>query len=249
MSKADGTYEVTTHPLLAKLGGGSSNLADFDNDGDMDILFFDHVVDYLWMETVSAHVYENRSENGVAKFVEHKDIFNSPKNIYGHFTNSVAFIDLNGDGLMDFMWGGGKWAHDENGGTWDVNGGDVVPGFAYNKGNFNFEIEADIWLGEKFETWSFYKNRIADYDGDGDMDIFVADGGLDVWTDGGAPGAKDAMLWNVDGKFFVDRGNENTWGFNGFTHQMDTADVNNDGHPDLVVGYGTTQYTIDHCVD
>lgn len=243
MSKADGTYEITTHPLLAKLGGGRSDLVDIDNDGDMDILYNDNIVNGLWQENVVFNVYENRSENGVAKYVEYKDILGSPKNIYGEFVNSVAIIDLNGDGLLDFMWGGGRWDGDD----WVYE--TITPGFAYNKGNFRFEQATDIWLGEEFKTWSFYKNRIADYDGDGDMDIYVADGGYDgAWTETGAPGAKDAMLWNVDGRFFVDRGSEATWGFNGFSHQADIADINNDGHMDIVVGNGKTPYVTDYCV-
>ena len=245
MSKADGTYEITTHPLLAKLSGGRSDLVDIDNDGDMDILFNDNIYNDRWQHNIVFNIYENRSENGVAKWVEHADIFDSPTNTHGEFVNSVAFIDLNGDGLKDFMWGGAKWDGDVN---YFANA-TITPGFAYNKGNFKFEKTNDIWLGDEFETWSFYKNRIADFDGDGDMDIYVADGGWDVWDAGYAPGAPDAMLWNVDGKLFVDRGSQDTWGFNGFSHQTDIADVNGDGHMDLVTGYGSTQYTHDYCTE
>ena len=243
MSKADGTYEITTHPLLTKLSGGRVDLVDFNNDGDMDLLYNDNIVNGQWMDKVVFNVYENRSENGVAKFVEHADILGNPVNTHGHFVNSVAVIDLNGDGLMDFMWGGGVW----DGSTNFFANRTITPGFAYNKGNFKFQKTNDIWLGEKLETYTFYMARVADFDSDGDMDIWQGDTGWDVWDAGYAPGAPDAMLWNVNGKFFVDYGTEDTWGFNGFNHQTDIADIDNDGDMDIVSSYGHTQYNNDFC--
>ena len=90
-----------------------------------------------------------------------------------------------------------------------------------------------MWLNEEPRFISMYGAYTADFDGDGDMDVFHPGAGIDKHNFDGEP---DAMLWNVNGKFFVDYGTDSTWGYDGFTHQHDMADVNNDGYMDLILG-------------
>jgi len=90
-----------------------------------------------------------------------------------------------------------------------------------------------MWLNEEAKFISMYGAYTNDFDGDGDIDIFMPGAGLDKH---GFDGEPDAMLWNVNGKFFTDYGTDNTWGFDMFTHQHGMADVDNDGDMDLVTG-------------
>ena len=55
-------------------------------------------------------VFENRSENGVAKFVHHYDVMkNTPVGVgdlYGAFKAAIELVDINGDGKLDAIVGG-----------------------------------------------------------------------------------------------------------------------------------------------
>ena len=55
-------------------------------------------------------VFENLSQNGVAKCVHHYDVFkNTPTGVddlYGAFKAAIEFVDINGDGKHDAIVGG-----------------------------------------------------------------------------------------------------------------------------------------------
>ena len=265
MQAADGTFHVTTHPLLAKLTGHYNKTMDVDGDGDLDILsqrivpeenrgYPNHNFTGRWgIDKQVWYVYENVSVDGAAAYVEHKDVFsfapdmtdpgmlgNGRYNQYGNFVGAIAVLDVNSDGRLDFVYSGAGWDQMEQDGFKALGEGNDTPPsykvgtvFAINDGNFTFSEGKDMWLNEEAKFISMYGAYTNDFDGDGDIDIFMPGAGLDKH---GFDGEPDAMLWNVNGKFFTDYGTDNTWGFDMFTHQHGMADVDNDGDMDLVTG-------------
>ena len=133
MQAADGTFHVTTHPLLATLTRHYNKTIDVDGDGDADILSQRIVpvtnLDYpewatgRWgIDRQVWYVYENVSVNGVAAYVEHVDVFkfapdmtdpgmngHGRYNQYGNFVGAIAVLDVNNDGRLDFTYGGAGW--------------------------------------------------------------------------------------------------------------------------------------------
>ena len=95
---------------------------DVDADDDTDILHQNSVQlvsinnpEYNGRQGIDRQIwfiYENLSENGVLKFRVHKDIFQIADDgtgrfdQYGLFVDDIARIDINGDGLLDFMYSG-----------------------------------------------------------------------------------------------------------------------------------------------
>jgi len=240
MSQPDGTYKVTTHPLLVKLTGGPSHVVDMDNDGDLDVVYYDIVVNGDWNKRIVINVYENRSENGVAKFVAHNDVLGSPVNTHGKFS-VMHFFDLDGDGRKDMFFHGQEWDYNRE----RFSDAKRIPGFAYNRGNFRFEKSADIWLGEPLQAWTIFRGQVADLDGDGDMDMYAPDSGTDQWTSEGTEGGLDKILWNVGGKLFV----ETPFADEGFNHNTDFADVNGDGHLDIITAGNGTKESDARCIE
>ena len=121
----------------------------------------------------------------------------------------------------------------------------VIPGFAYNRGNFRFEKSADIWLGEPLRAWVIFRGQVADLDGDGDMDDYAPDSGTDQWGPEGTEGGVDKILWNVGGKLFV----ESPFGDEAFNHNTDFADVNGDGHLDIITTGNGTKESDERCIE
>ena len=258
---ADGTFHITTHPTLSQLTGGHLEPMDVDGDGDNDLLYQANVpsersdgccVGRWGIDRQQWFVYENLSDNGVLKFREHKDIFvvapdgTGRYDQFGLFVSDVARIDINGDGLLDFMYSGSSWDMEAQDGRTATGTGDDSAGsfevevaVAINNGDFTFrQAGEEVWMGDAPRAiFPFYRVYVEDFDGDGDLDIFSANTGPDKpMPYGDYPGEPSMMLWNMGGKFFVDKGTELTWNNMGFTHQSDVHDIDNDGDLDLILG-------------
>jgi len=79
------------------------------------------------------------------------------------------------------------------------------------------------------------------------MDVYAPDQGTDQWTPGeGTPGGLDKILWNVDGKLFVD---DSHVSFDQFNHNTDIADVNGDGHLDIITSTNGTVESDARCFE
>ena len=239
IQQADGSFEVTSNPLLQTLTDGIYEPADIDGDGDMDIIHANLVPDFggRWggadQDRREWEVFENRSENGVAKFVHHYDVVkNTPAGVgdlYGAFVHFSKMVDINSDGKLDILTGGTRWDHDENGGGF-LN--DTAKMSVYlGNGDFTFTYSKNSWMGNEAEAITVYRAHNADFDGDGDIDFAVATTG---WDAGTFDGEENFMLWNTNGKLFKDTGTNTTHNYMGFTHQSDIADVDNDGDMDIV---------------
>ena len=249
IQQADGSFEVTSNPLLQTLRDGSYMPADIDGDGDMDIihnnLIDDHNADYpdfggRWggadHDRQEWEVFENRSENGVAKYIHQYDVFkNTPTGVgdlYTAWKAAIEFVDINGDGNLDAIIGGARWgAPDESvEGSWFTNPVGRMSVYLGN-GDFTFTYSKDSWFGDEVEAISVYRIHPADFYGDGDVDFAVTTTGEDY---GAFDGEENFMLWNTNGKLFKDTGTSTTHNYMGFTHMSDIADVDNDGDMDIV---------------
>ena len=127
-------------------------------------------------------VYENLSENGVLKFREHKDVFQIADDgtgrfdQYGLFVDDIARVDINGDGLLNFMYSGSGRDMAAQTGRASTSTGDNTAGsyevgvaVAINNGDFTFsEAGEDVWMGDAPMAISpFYRVYVEDFDGDG----------------------------------------------------------------------------------
>jgi hypothetical protein len=247
--QADGSFAINTNPLLQTATDGWLLPGDFDGDGDIDLLHRnlkpDHNADYpdfpgRWggddMDRAEFTVFENRSENGVGKFVEHYDIFKGTPtgvgDLYGAFSSATQVIDINNDGLLDVIVGGARWgAPDPNvEGSWFTQTEGKMSAYI-NNGDMTFTYSLDSWLNDEATCLTCYRSHVADFDGDGDMDMAVATTGVDYDP---FPGGKNYILWNSNGKMYKDQGNTNTHDYMGFTHMSDIGDIDNDGDIDII---------------
>lgn len=247
--QADGSFAINTNPLLQTATDGWLLPGDFDGDGDIDLLhrnlMADNNAEYpdypgRWggadHDRNEMTVFENRSENGVGKFVEHYDIFKGTPtgvgDLHGAFTSGTQVIDINGDGLLDVLVGGARWgAADPNvEGSWFTQSVGNMSAYI-NNGDMTFTYSLDSWLDGEATCFVCYRSHVADFDGDGDMDMAVATTGPDYDP---FPGSSNHILWNSNGKMYKDEGNTNTHDYMGFTHMSDIGDIDNDGDIDII---------------
>jgi FG-GAP-like repeat len=113
------------HPFHFAKAAAQMLVYDVNGDGLNDVITCDNAHGYglSWFEQVR--------ENGNITFKEHvilpKD--GSAKDRYGvQFSqpHALALVDMDGDGLMDFVTGKRFWAHGKNGGDPDSNGAAVL---------------------------------------------------------------------------------------------------------------------------
>ena len=160
----------------------------------------------------------------------------------------LAIIDVDGDGKLDIV-GGGRWFR--NLGALRFEDQLIDPRYAFSRaaagrliknsprpqvlfvvgdgdGPLNmYEWAQGTWLAHKIADIHFgHSLQLADFDGDGNLDIFVGEQRLD----GANPAAKGYIFYG-DGK-----GNfKQTWFAEGLDfHEAKVVDLNEDGRPDIV---------------
>lgn len=225
------------------VGIGSSVLADFDKDGDLDFAVSNRGDTNLYW-------YENQ---GADRWVRHVVGEVSTRQLAG------LALDVDGDGWMDIVVGG-EWFRNPQAPTKqpfvrytydplirneihelvaaDIDGdgkpdivalGDREGCFFYNvsaeptvKHEWTRHLITDIVLDAKVDIHSgFSPGGVGDLDGDGDADIVLPD----RWLENKDRGAR----WEEHRWYFGRRG---PWGF---SSRSVIADLNGDGHNDVVI--------------
>jgi hypothetical protein len=173
----DGTFEDVTaamgiiNPDGRAMGVGS---ADFDGDGYQDIFVAnDHMVNNIYRNLEGKGFEDQGIRSGMA--------FNQSGE--ATISMSVDFADYNGDGLIDVFMSDDTYCS-----LYQNQGDGVFRDMAYPSG---ISMAAAQHVG-----WS---SSFIDYDNDGDVDLFKANGELKHLY-----GQEDQMFANIDGEKFED---------------------------------------------
>lgn len=140
-------------------------VADYDNDGDLDIFIAGRVDPWNYPRPVSSFIYRNDTKQGIIKFTDvSSSIAPSLQNV-GLICDAV-WTDFNGDGWKDLVLAG-EWTS--------------LKMLQNNKGAFT-DITAATGISDKKGFW----NSIApgDFDNDGDMDYIAGNLGENAFLKG-----------------------------------------------------------------
>ena len=214
----DGTFEDATvgSGLDVQLGGLNCIGADYDNDGDTDVL----VLRGAWLEDdgqIRNSLLRNNGPNQVGK-TTFTDVTRQSGLAEGAFpTQTAAWGDFDNDGDLDLFIGNESRA-------------EVTPPL----GNFPcqlFQNHGDGVFTDIAEKAGVMNDRFCkgvaagDYDNDGDLDLYVSNVGL------------NRLYRNDGGMRFTDVAGEiGVQGFAGYNFAPWFFDFNNDGYLDLFVG-------------
>ena len=157
LNNKDNTFlNVTTNSGLIKTRNRSATLADYNNDGLLDIL-----IGTIQVSSPPV-LYQNKGDLQFAYVSEEAGL-----NAKGGSAFQVLWLDYNNDGFVDIL---------------QVNvGGKIVPQHLYhNNGNGTFTLVSDsVGLTDSFNA---HTGVAIDYDNDGDSDIFYGiSGGINMF--------------------------------------------------------------------
>lgn len=219
---AAGNAEIDT------FGAPNPCLADFDGDGDIDIICGEFLDGLTW--------YENVGSRSVPEFTAGRQLANSKGEIRLHVQMIVPVVsDFDGDGHMDLLVG------DEDGRVaWVRNTGKVKKHMPQFESPYYFQQKADL-----VKFGALVTPCSVDWDGDGDEDIVCGNSagelGLLRNVSGGANPAWDApQLFESQGKPIrvlagpngsIQGPAEAKWGYT----VPAVADWDGDGYKDIII--------------
>jgi len=203
LNLGNGIFEaVQNNPIvLDQSPSDGTTFADTDNDGDLD----------LFVTRESQHINNLFRNNGNGGFVK---VSNDPATSEVLSSITASWGDVNNDGLLDLFVG--------NSGNFSPQNNRLF----INNGNGGFTIAAQGPVNT--DGGCSFGSAFADYDNDGDLDLFVANGFCS--------GTSNNFLYQNDGA-------------GGFTRDLTSlpsyltlcsfgaawGDLNDDGFPDLVI--------------
>src|SRR5206468_212014 len=141
----------------------------------------------------------------------------------GGFVSQIAAADLNGDGVQDLLFTRSIYLGQQ---TCPVT---VLLGDGH--GRF-VDATDSIFGGGIPRTQNARELVLADFNGDGRTDVFIADHGDDQDP---FPGFQDTLILSAPGGKLADA-TANLPQVSDFTHSGAAGDVNGDGAPDIYVG-------------
>ncbi|MBI2281135.1 MAG: VCBS repeat-containing protein, partial [Bacteroidetes bacterium] len=183
----------TQSQILTTLSAVDADLGDVDGDGDLDIFFA--------IQAFSSNGNLVWLNNGAGNFT------NTGQSLGVGYSAHCVLGDLDGDSDLDAIAT-----------NWESAGSPTL-------------VPHEIWINNGvgiYTTGGFishpgfgYDVELHDYDGDGDLDIFIADGVLSTWNNDG--NANFTMCAEVGG-------------FYSQTYSLDLGDINGDGFFDAYIG-------------
>lgn len=160
LNNGRGNFSVDTVALPKNLTSKSCvRVADYDNDGDLDVFIAGRVEPGHYPKAVSSFIYRNDTKNGVIKFTDVSASVAKPLVNIGLVCDAV-WTDFDNDGWQDLVLAG-EWM--------------PVTFIKNNKGNFE-NITASTNMAGKKGWWTSIVP--GDFDNDGDIDYIVGNLGL-----------------------------------------------------------------------
>ena len=207
LGNGDGTFQAVVSYGSGGYNGLSVAVADVNGDGKPDLLVANECVDSN-CATGSMGVLLGNGDGTFQAAVSYGS--------GGVGATSVAVVDVNGDGKLDLLVANTNVNN---------NNGNGVVGVLLGNGDGTFQAAVSYSSGGVGAT----SVAVADVNGDGKLDLVVANQCADVSCVNGSLGV---LLGNGDGTFqaAVSYGSGGPYAFS-----VAVADVNGDGKPDLVV--------------
>lgn len=189
-----------------------------NSDGDVDLLVHDE-----WNGGSGWYLIKNDGAGNFSRDPADDPIFDSYSD--ADFINHPVVLDVNGDNRDDLVFGGPKY---DNG--W-VDQKVPLTVMLNQSGGWVKAENAVIFSGDDPSFTHLRLTRTADFNGDGIMDIAIANHGFDV-----APhrGEYNGVLLSKPGFGFEVDTSSPAFNYRGFTHAMAVGDIDNDSDIDIV---------------
>lgn len=219
LSRAAGGFDerAVERGLAAPPGGTGCVFFDFDNDSDQDLA----VCDVGWRQengSIGGNRLRLYVNDGQGKFAERGVELGFEAVCHGY---SMSVFDYDGDGWLDvYIANYGRIDVLPNDSWYDARNGSPDLLLRNLEGRRFEDVTKSVGLGD--QRWS-YASAAADFDGDGDQDLYVANdyGTNSLWRNDGGQFTDIAASAMVDD---LGNGMGATWG-----------DLDNDGRLDLYV--------------